>query len=334
MIGSSRLSAAAGFVGVLLAMGCGDLPPPPAATPAASARTAPDDSDAWNLVPATASSLVDLNLAALRASPWSRALVTGGFVEDREERVRAFGYDVFDDADRVVIAGFEGAGTPRQIVVVTGRFDAARVGHAFAAATSGAAETRWRDCPIWEGGGRAVTLVGRTLVQGTPETVRAAIDTAWGVLGDARGGPLGALARDVDAEARRPAITLALLVSDDMRARAQGFTEIPPALRRVAARLDLGADLELTGQAIFDDAARAVPAARLWTDSLRELKQNRMLRLMGLAPVVDGATLQAEGARVHLRLHIAEDRREALSERLALLLQTIARQRGPSAPQP
>jgi len=334
VIASSRLSAAAVFVGALLALRCGDLPPPPAATPAASARTAPDDSDAWNLVPATASSLVDLDLAALRASPWSRALVTGGFVEDRELRVRAFGYDVFDDADRVVLAGFEGAGTPRQIVVVTGRFDATRVGHAFAAATPGAAETRWRDCPIWEGAGRAVTLVGRTLVQGTPETVRAAIDTAWGVLGDARGGPLGALARDVDAEARRPAITLALLVTDDMRARAQGFTEIPPALRRVAARLDLGADLELTGQAIFDDAARAAPAARLWTDSLRELKQNRMLRLMGLAPVVDGATLQAEGARVHLRLRIAEDRREALSERLALLLQTIARQRGPSAPQP
>jgi len=314
-------------------VGCGDLPTPPAST-AAAARTAPDDSDAWNLVPATASSLADLNLAALRGSAWSRTLVTGGFVEDRDERLRTFGYDVFNDADRVVVAGFDDGGRASQTVVVVGRFDPARVGRAFVAATPGAAESRWRDCSLWEGHGRAVALVGATLVQGTPETVRAAIDAAWGIVPDARGGPLGALARDVDAEAHRPAVTLAFLVTDDMRARAAGFTEIPTDLRRVAARLDLGADLELQGQAVFDDAAGAGPAARFWDSSLRELKQNRMLRIMGLGPVVDGATLQADGPRVYLHLRIGEDRREALSERLLLLLQTIARQRGPSAPQP
>jgi hypothetical protein len=332
--GATAARAVAAALAVSIAVvGCGDLPTPPAST-AAAARTAPDDSDAWNLVPATASSLADLNLAALRGSPWSRTLVTGGFVEDRDERLRAFGYDVFNDADRVVVAGFDDGGRASQTVVVAGRFDAARVGRAFIAATPGAAEARWRDCSLWEGHGRAVALVGATLVQGTPETVRAAIDAAWGIVPDARGGALGALARDVDAEAHRPAVTLAFLVTDDMRARAAGFTEIPTDLRRVAARLDLGADLELQGQAVFDDAAGAGPAARFWDGSLRELKQNRMLRIMGLGPVVDGATLEADGPRVFLHLRIGEDRREALSERLLLLLQTIARQRGPSAPQP
>ena len=306
---------------VVFVAGCGDLPPPPAATAGSSSRTAPDDSDAWNLVPRGASSLADLDMGALRASPWSRALVTGGFVEDREERRRVFGYDVFNDADRVVVGG---------------RFDAARVGQAFASATPGTVTARWRDCPIWEGAGRAVTVLpsGRTLVQGTPETARAAIDAAWGVVPDARGGPLGALARDVDAESHRPAVTLALVVTDEVRARASGIADVPPELRRGAARVDLGADLELSAVAVFDDDAHAATAARLWTGALRELAQNRMLRLMGLGPLVDGVTLEPEGARVHGRLRIAEDKREALAERVLLLLQAVARQRGQGAPQP
>jgi hypothetical protein len=318
------------------ALGCGELPPPPAATPAVVARTAPDDSDAWNLVPRGASSLADLDLAALRASPWSRTLVTGGIVEDREERRRAFGYDVFSDADRVVVVGADATGGSTQAVVVVGRFDAARVGAAFTAATPGAAASRWRDCALWEGGGRAVAVLpsGRTLVQGTPETARAAIDAAWGVVPDARGGPLGALAREIGADERRPAITLALLVTDEMRARAAGVAEVPAELRRLAGRLDLGADLELSAEAVFDDAGRAAAAASTWGADLRELAQNRMLRLMGMGPLVDGATVEAAGARVHGRLRIPEDKREAIAERVLLLLQAIAAQHRQSAPQP
>jgi len=324
------------FVCALGLAACGDLPPPPAATPVAAARTGPDDGDAWNLVPRTASSLVDLDLAALRASPWSRALVTGGFVEDREERQRSFGYDVFNDAARVVIVGFDVGGASTQAVIVVGRFDAARVGGAFLGSVPGAKETRWRDCALWEGAGRAVTIFpsGRTLVQGTPETARAAIDAAWGLVPDARGGPLGELARDVGAEAHRPTVTLALLVTDDLRARAAGLAEVPPDLRRIAARVDLGADLELAAQAVFDDGARATSSARVWTAQLRELKENRMLRIMGLGPLVDGAELSVAGARVHGQLRVPENKREALSERVLMLLKVLAQQRGQASPQP
>jgi hypothetical protein len=323
-------------IGVLLFVigGCGELPPPPAGTPASLARTAPDDSDAWNLVPRTASSLADLDMVALRVSPWSRTLVTGGFVEDRDERQRTFGYDVFSDADRIVVAGFDAGAASSQAVVVVGRFDAARVGAAFRSATPTATETRWRDCLLWEGAGRAVVVFpsGRTLVQATPELARAAIDAAWGVVPDARGGPLGALVRDLGAEARRPAVALALLVTDDLRARAAGLAEVPPELRRVAGRLDLGADLELSADAVFDGPPDAAQAARRWSAELRELGRNRMLRVMGLAPLVDGAQVTAEGARVHGRLRIPEDKRDDISQRVLLLLQALARQRG--APQP
>jgi hypothetical protein len=314
-------------------LGCADVAPPPAAS-AATARTAPDDSDPWNLVPATASSLADLNLSALRASPWSRALVTGGFAEDREERLRAFGYDVFNDADRMVVAALDVTGQTRQVVILVGRLDPERIAKAFLSATPGAVEVRWRDCRIWEAGERSVGLVGRTLVQGTPDTVRAAIDAAWGIVADARGGPLGAIVRAVDERGRPPAVTVAVVVTDEVRGRAQGMVEIPSGLRRVGARLDLGRDLELKAQALLDDHAQAVSAAEAWGAALRDLGGNRMLRVMGLGPILDGVSLQIAGPRVHGRLKVSENHREALSERLLFLLKTIAAARGPASRQP
>jgi hypothetical protein len=318
---------------------CADLPPPPPSTVAA-ARTAPDDSDAWNLVPATAASLADLDLGKLRASQWSRALVAGGFVEDREARLQTFGYDVFNDADRMVVAAIDVTGQSRQMTIVVGRFDIERVAAAFVGATPGAAETRWRDCRLWEAaavGGRearGLALVGHTLVQGTPDTVRAAIDAAWGVVPDARSGPLGGLWRDLEADRRRPAAALAVIVTDEVRARARDALELPPGLARVGARLDLGDDLDAGAEAVFEDPALAQAAARQWKGDLRELGRNRMLRAMGLGPIVDGASLASEGARVHGRLHIPAAQREALSDRLLLLLQTLARERGQGGAQP
>jgi hypothetical protein len=340
---SSRRSAvrlALGAWAAALGAGCADLPPAPPVAASAAARTAPDDSDAWNLVPATAASVADLDLAKLRASPWAQSLITGGFAEDREKRLSTFGYDVFNDADRMLVAALDVTGLSRQITIVVGRFDLQRVSAAFLAATPGAAETRWRDCRVWEaagrGGdqGRALALVGRTLVQGSPETVRAAVDAAWGIVPDARSGPLGALWRDLAADERRPAAGLALIMTDEVRQRASDIVELPPGLARVGARLDLAADLEGTVEAVFDDPPRARTAARLWQGQLRDLSQNRMLRVMGLGPVVQGASLVAEGARVHGRLHIPEARREALADRLLILMQALARERGQAGAQP
>jgi hypothetical protein len=125
---------------------------------------------------------------------------------------------------------------------------------------------------------------------------------------------------------------VAVTITDDVRARAEGVVEVPPSLRRGAVRLDLGADLELEALAILDSPAVANEAARAWGMALRELGQNRMLRIMGLSPLVEGASLSAEGARVHGRLRVPESKREGLSERAMILLQAIAKQRGPQPP--
>jgi hypothetical protein len=291
-------------------------------------RTEPDDRDLWNVVPADVESLVDVDLAALRASPWSRALMQGNLDGDREERRRRFGYDVFTEAERMIVAGAEANGGPDTLTVARGRFDGARAGGAFLAATPGATATAWRGSALWEGGGHALALVTpRTLAQGDGPRVRAAIDASWAIVGDAGSGPLGELRRSLDADRNPPAVTMAVIVTEGMRARAAGVMAVPDGLRRIGARLDLGADLNLEGAALFDSHGHAVAAASIWNEALRVYTRQPMVILLGLGPVFQGMTLAAEGSRVHVRLHIGAEKREGLAEKVLAVLEALAKTR-------
>jgi hypothetical protein len=291
-------------------------------------RSGPDDADLWNLVPGDTDAVADVDLAALRASPWSSALMQGNLDGDRDERRRRFGYDVFTEAERMLVAGTEASGGTSTLTIARGRFEAERIGGAFVAATPGGAATQWRSSPLWEGEGRAVTLVtGRTIVHGDGQRVRAAVDAAWGVIGDAGAGSLGQLRRALDADRNPPAVTVAINVTEGMRGRAAGVLAIPDGLQRIGARLNLGQDLDLDALALFDSAGHAATAASLWADTARVYARQQMVMLLGLAPVFEGLTVSAEGARVHVRLHIGAERREGLAEKLAAVLQALAKGR-------
>src|SRR5580765_5080553 len=79
-------------------------------TPSSGPRTSADDGDPWNLSPADADAIADVALGALRASPWSRSLMTGDLAGEREARRRLFGYDVFTEAERMLVIGIETGG--------------------------------------------------------------------------------------------------------------------------------------------------------------------------------------------------------------------------------
>jgi len=323
---ASRLAGA-----VLLAAtasGCADLfQQQPAAGPASASgpRTAADDSDLWNLAPASSDVLAEVDLAALRASPWSRSLTASGLSGQREEGRKLYGYDVFGEGERLLAVMSEAGGTPRSITIVRGTFDPARVGTAFLAATPGATEGRWRDSPLWEGQGRAVALVTpRTLVQGEPGAVRGAIDAAWGMVPDARTTPLGTIRRSLDADHPGLVGFVALNVTDGMRARAAGFVDLPPGLAIVAARLDLGDDLNLDAIGVMDTVPNAAAAAAGGTVVIRNYAGNPMVRLLGLGPVLDTVVLGVDGTRVRGHLRIPAERREGLAEKLLAVLQMVA----------
>ena len=302
-------------------------------TPAAEAgpRSAADDSDLWNLAPASADVLAEVDLAALRASPWSHALTESGLSGQREEGRRLFGYDIFSESERLLAVMTEAGGVPRTLTIVRGTFTPARVGAAFIAATPGATEGRWRDSPLWQGGpneegvAQAVALVTpRTLVQGEVNQVRAAIDAAWGIVPDARTVPLGTLRRSLDADHQGPAVFIALNVTDGMRARAAGMVELPPRLAIGAARVDLADDLNLDVVGVMDDAQDAAAAMIAGNVAVRQYAQNPMVRMLGLGQILGAVVLTAEGTRVHGHLRIPAERRDGLADKLQAILRMVA----------
>ena len=305
-----------------MAVGCSETTSAgTASTARPGPRTGADDADLWNLIPVDADAIADVDLGALRASPWSQTMMTGGFAGDREDRLARFGYDVFADADRMVVVGGESVGATRTLTLARGRFDPERIGGAFAGVTRGA----WRDSPLWQAGPRAVALVTpRTVAQGGPDDVRAAVDAGWGIVPDARGGALGELRRQLQADRRGPAVFIAAAITDAVRARANGIIELPPGLERGAARLDLGEDLDAEAVVLMADAHSAEQTAALWTSLVSAYARERMVAILGLSPVLKGTQIAAEGKRIHARLHIPAERRAELAEKLLALLQMLA----------
>jgi len=344
-----RLRALAALAALTALAGCAETSVPAFGT--ANPRGSADDGDLWNLAPAAADTVAEVDLAAMRASPWTRAMTESGLSGQREESLRAYGYDPFTDGDRLLAFAIEAGGptsgpgtlngvpdspatdsagrspapSSRTVTVVRGRFDAGRVGAAFTASNPGAKSGRWRDSPIWEGGGRAVALVtARTLVSGAPADVRTAIDTAWGIVPDARSGPLGELRRAMAADRDGPASFAAVNLTDTMRARAAGFASFPAGLRRFAARIDLGQDVNLDFTGVADTAADASAAANTIVIAAHMYAEGTMVRLLGLAPVLKSVAAAAEGTRLHGHVTVPAEQRERLADKLLAVMQTLA----------
>jgi hypothetical protein len=244
---------------------------------------------------------------------------------ERDARARQFGFDLFTDADRMLVVAIDSAAGPRTLTIARGRFDARAIGAAFAASNVAATTAEWRGSTVFQSQARAVALVTpRTLAQGDPDAVRAAVDAAWGVIPDARGGRLGVLRRALDGTRGAPAAGVTLVVSEGMRARAEGVLAIPAGLEQVAARMDLGNDLDVDALAVFSNARDAAFAASAWGDAARGLARQQMVVLLGLRAVFDGLSLAPSGPRVQARLHIPAEQREGLAEKLVGLLRLIA----------
>ena len=303
------------------ALGCATAEVSALETPASSApRAAPDDADLAGVVPEGAKTLLDVDVAALRASPWSRALVARPD-DERAARAAAQGFDEIGDVDRALFAVSEGGAGPTTLLVAQGRFDPARLAAALGA---GWVAASWRGSPLWERGAETLALLTpRTLLRGEPAAVRGAIDCAWGLAADARRSPAGELRRELAAAGGRGAVIAAAEVSEPMRARVADEVTLPPGLERVGARLDLGAALRLDVFGLLATPREAAETARNLTLTLRDLRARRALAAFGITPFLAAIAIAPQGKRVRLQLNLPEAEREDLAARLAAIFDAI-----------
>jgi hypothetical protein len=116
-----------------------------------------------------------------------------------------------------------------------------------------------------------------------------------------------------------------------MRVRAVevGAGSLPEGLAILAARLDLGDDLNLDAVGVLDRASHAVAAATAANLAVHQYGQNQMIRLAGLAPLFNGIVFGVDGTRVRGHLRIPAEQRERIGDKLLAMLQMVAAARQP-----
>jgi hypothetical protein len=296
--------------------GCASWTEPASAADAApSARDRPDDRDLAGLVPAGAETVIEMDLVALRRSPFTAEALVNPDARLRDRSAAALGYDADTDVDRMVYAtGAAGADAPT-LVIAQGRFQVANVEAAFRERWSGATTDRWRGVPLLVNGENALASISpRTFVSGAPPRVRAAIDRAFGVgpdfldAGDAAG--QGVIRRDLlgFTETAAPAVLVLMTVDERMRARVGDTFPLPRTLRSVGVRLDAGESLRLHALGVLDDREAAAAMA---------------LSAFGLGDLLDGARVAADGARVRLSLAVGPEQRTPIAGALRTIVQAL-----------
>jgi hypothetical protein len=319
----ARALVLAGAV-VLAACATPDLP----AKPPVVGREAPEDGDLLAVVPGEAEVVVVLDVAALRASPWTRPVIAAA----AEEPGRRRGFDAVTDVDRLILARLPTDVRGISLSVARGRFDRARVRDSFGQGRA-VSTNNFRGCTVWSVGDQATAfLTDRTLLSGALPSVRAAIDAAYGRGRDLRGEAwVDELRARFGNKLPPPAVELAMRMSDPIRELLRD--ELPEAggLERVGARLELGQGLDLAVVGSTADRHQAAALIASLGVSLRELRARPSLVALGLAPVLAAVQLAVQGPRVAAELRLRERDRDELARRLSAVARLLTEASPPAA---
>jgi hypothetical protein len=131
----------------------------------------------------------------------------------------------------------------------------------------------------------------------------------------------------MEPERSHPALLAAVTVSEAMRQRINGEFQLPEGLRQVGARLDLGEALDVALLGFLDKPSQAMLAARQMQAFLDDLRGRTVLRVFGLAALLDRAGFVAEGARVRGHMTIPASERESLAQKVGVIFETMMRAR-------
>ena len=323
-----RLSRSALLAAVALAA-CAPLAPGPSrALTAAPPRTRglPD------LVPSPSEALLVVDVARLRASPWSRPVFAWARERQRTATGRQGlrGFDEIDDVDRWVfarLASRPGAPASDTLELAEGRFQSALVESAFRSRRPEARREARAGAELLTDGERAVALVGvgqRRAVLGPAASVTAALAVVRGEQPAATeeswlAAALTALEDEAGARRSDVAVELALLLTEPLRAELAGWFGRAPRVQQLAARLALSSDVRAVLVAAASDRQEARFLADRLRETLRALARRRSVRALGLGPTFERAEVTARGARLVVAVAVTEAERELVTSRLSEL---------------
>jgi|GEM_PF-1332982 len=326
---------------LLLAAGCGWQEPSPenAASARHGPRDRPDDSDLSLLVPAGLETVIEVDLEALRRSPWTAELLPDPDARLRERKALALGYDGATDVDHIVYAVTSAGIDAPTVVIAQGRLQMPAIEAAFRDRWANAAVDKWRGVTTLSSGENGLgTLTARTFCSGPLTQVRAVIDRAFDVgptFWDQPSGavaPPGALRRQLLAATpfTSPAILATIVVDAQLRARVGDAFPLPPELRQVAGRLDLGQSMELQLVGRLDSAPAAAELARRLNALLSDRMTRMALAMVGMSALVQSVQISSEGNELLARTSIPPERRAEVMASLRALVQAL---RGQAEPQ-
>ena len=321
-----------------LAAGCGwQEPPQNAAAAKQGPRDHPDDGELAALVPGGLETVIEVDMEALRRSPWTAEVLPDPDARLRERKALALGYDGTSDVDHIVYAVTSAGVDAPTLVIAQGRFKTASIEAAFRDRWANATVDKWRGLTTLSSGENALgTLTPRTFCSGPLAQVRAAIDRAFGVgpsfWDDTSGtiGPPGVLRRQLLAAARftSPAILTTVILDDRLRARVGDAFPLPPELRQVGARLDLGQTLDVQVVGRLDTAPAAAELARRLNLLLNDRMTRMALGMLGLSALVQAVQVSSDGTEVRARTSISAEHRQEVSAALRALVRALRGQQG------
>jgi hypothetical protein len=291
-------------------------------------RAAPEDDDLWAMVPAEADLVLWADLGKLRTSPWTResfakiAAADSGANEPSFEEIR--------DIERLVFAKVPFLRDGASVLVAQGKLDRERIGKAFA--QNGTVEnSAYRGADLLIRGEEALAFLGkRTVISGLTVAVRAAIDCNIGVARaiDSESWFLRLRAELARAKGSAPPVA-ALYVrlqpaTRELLKREMGEGE---ALEEFAGRIDVGSDLDVTAIGNVRTELQARDLAARMAERIQGARTRPIVAAFGFASVLDSMRFSARETGVEATLHISQRERAEISDRMAIVAQTIASMR-------
>lgn len=303
---------------------CAESSTEPGAIPALPKPPA-EDEDLFTFVPGEADLVLWADLATLRSSPWTKdsfEKLAGDSPND--------GFATMRDVDRVVFAKVPTFADGATVFVAQGKPDRERLGHAFAA--DGSADKRvYRGIDMLVRGDEALAFLNsRTVISGLTLAVRASIDCNIGVSRAIDNESWFVRMRHQVARTRRdvpPVAALYVKLQPATREALKNEMGEGEFLEEVGARVDLGKSLDAVAIGNVRTELQAKDLAARLAERIRDARTRPIVAAFGFGGVMDAMRFSTRENSVEAVLHISQQQRAEIVDRMAVVAETMASMR-------